>query len=707
MRNVGTFIKRLRSIDMKKIIILLSLLIPLSIFAAKDSFFARAGSDIVAYFNTYYNAKEYYKEAQELYEESEDKSKLQTKTRTALNQAVKQTDLVIEKFPNSSFIDDCIFMNSICQYQLKRYEKAIGQLEDLSLKYPDSPYYFEAKLWISKGFFQMDKKTIAYDLLEQFLSNSKNRPYFADAYSLMGYLALQENDSEKALDSFLKSAEQAYTKEDRCNMYLEAADIMILNENYDEALKLVNKASRSIKFDEQRARVQIAFTRAYRLLGKKAEAREIIKEAKLDARVDEYLGDIIYEEANIYFSDNSNERGVALLRSVVADKKYRNNKNSTAWVRSANRLGEYYLYQLNNMDSAKYFYNQAKLKRRQSEEGKIGERYLQKVNDIIKLEKALTNLAKNYPGLRDSAWVQFEILRDSTESELLKRELAYADTSVLDSAASDSLMETVKKTLFRYEKAKKAYVKNANTYVGNLYTLAGVFLFDLDMPDTALSIYQKIPKEYYFTSEIPKAIFSQSYVWEHVFDDKTKADSIKGFLNEKFPESEISHQILGKVPKDSILYYENQEKLYKVEKEYLDKGDYDFGLQALKDLMNSKDIDPRNHALIAYKLAWLYDNEISRSENTQDSTMKYYRIVESKHSHTPLASKSARRIAAIETDISDYLAFLAGDSLSTEDVNIDSSLYANETEYEDEESRKEHPILRRLKSPCRPRPARL
>ncbi|MBN2780987.1 MAG: tetratricopeptide repeat protein, partial [Candidatus Marinimicrobia bacterium] len=159
---------------------------------AQGNFLSRIGSDIAAYFNTYYNAKVYFNDAQEMYNGEENKNELSTQTRSALNKAARQADVVIEKFPRSSYVDDATFFNSVCQFQLGRYERAIQQLETLTLRYPDSPYYFEAKLWISKSYFQMGKKTIAYDLLEQFLENSSNREYFADAYSLMGYLALQE-----------------------------------------------------------------------------------------------------------------------------------------------------------------------------------------------------------------------------------------------------------------------------------------------------------------------------------------------------------------------------------------------------------------------------------------------------------------------------------------------------------------------------------
>jgi tetratricopeptide (TPR) repeat protein len=694
---------------MKKIkYLFLIALLPIVLTAAQENFFAKFGANLAAYFNTFYNAKVLYNEAQELYNEEEDKEKITTKTRSALNRATNQAEIVIAKHANSSYVDDAMFFNSVCQFQLGRYERALSQLEELTLQYPDSPYYFEAKLWISKCYFQMGKKTIAYDLIEQFLANIKNKGYFSEAYSLMGYLALQEEDKSKAIDAFLQAADMASDKEPRCNMYLEAVDLLIDDKNYNDALKYTDRANRNIKFDEQRARVQIAYIRIYRLQGDKQKATEFIEEGLKDSRLAQYWGDILFEQANIYFIDKEPKEAVSKLRYIVQDPEniYRRNKDSEAWAKAAYRLGEYYLYEDDQIDSCEFYFNQAKTKRRQSEEGQLADDYLEKVKQLKKINKNIETLVKKAPSLADSAWVNYEYLADSSASEIMAREILLGDTLHLDSVKVDSLTLLVKNKYHRFEKALSSYLETSNEYVGELFSLAGLFLFDLGIPDTALNIYKRIVNEFYYTPSIPQALYSQSYVWEYEFSNKLKADSIKQEITEKYPGSEISNYILDLVPQDSILHYEYQDKIYQIESKYIDNGEFQDAIIELKSLLKDIELDNKNHAFIAYKIAWLYDYEISASENTQDSTMFYYHIVVRDHPGTPLARKSALRIAAIETDISDYLAMLAGDSLKTDDVNIDSTLYSDQNE-DDDEKEIPHPIYRRLKSPGRPRPVRL
>jgi len=421
--------------------ILLVLLAACTFLWAQDNFISRIWHDLNAYFNTYYNAKVYFRESQELYEAEEDKQNLSVNTRNALNKAARQAQVVMTKFPQSSFVDDAMFYNSVCQYQLRMYERALEELETLTLRYPDSRYYFEAKLWISKCYFEMGKKTIAYDLLEQFLETSGNRAWFSDAYSLMGYLALQEGDSARALNAFLQSADKASDKNTRCNMYLEAVDILLEQGQYEQALTYTNRAGRNIRFEEQRARVDLAYIRAYREQGEFDKANEYIREARSDARIATYWGDVIYEQANLLFDRGKAKTAVSKLRTIVEDpdNAYRGNRDSDAWAKAAFRLGEFYVFEKSDLDSAEYYFKRAQTKRRQSEEGSRATDYMLTLTEIEKIRSNIDGLEKAQPQLADSAWVYYETLRDSAEAEEIQREYLLADTVSADSSTVDSL----------------------------------------------------------------------------------------------------------------------------------------------------------------------------------------------------------------------------------------------------------------------------
>lgn len=705
-----TFLDNGRTIDMKNNyrFLLLLILCNIGLLSAQDNFFSRVFHDLNAYFNTYYNAKTYFKSAQSLYNQEEDKSQLSVQTRSALNKAIQQAELVKQKFPRSSYIDDVMFFNSVCQYQLGRYERALDELESLTLRYPDSRYYYEAKLWISKSYFEMGKKTLAYELLQQFLDNSSNREYFGDAYSLMGNLALQEGDSLKALNAFIRAAEQSTEKEQRCNMYLSAVDILIDQNNYEEALNYTDRANRNIKFDEQRARVALAYVKALRLKGNYKKAQEYIDDALKDARIAAYWGDIIFEEASINFENGEDSLAVQKIRQIVRDPEnvYRNSRESMAWLRSAFRLGKYYLYEHANLDSSEFYFKRAQSKRRQAKEGEIANTYVVNLTQLKQINSKIQELEKKYPVLKEDPAAYYDMLSDSVQAEIAQRTAVLQDTLTADSARTDSLIKAAE-IMTEYETRLKDYEKSAVEYTDALLNAAGLFLFELDYPDTALEIYEDIGKRFDFIPVTPQALYSQAYVLEHHFNAAQAADSVKSEISRRYPKSEFTDFILNRVPSDSLRYYNNQEKIFQIEREFLDEDKYQQGLEALKKLLKDPEMDQKTAAFITYKIAWLYDHELSRETDTKDSTLHYYHQSAALYPNTQYGKLSTRRLAEIETNIENYLAYLAGDSTAME-KNIELRESGINTDAgPDSQQRKEHPIVLQLESPGRPRPERL
>ena len=60
------------------------------------------------YFNTFYNAETYFKEGMKTIEESaiEDSEDIPNKAKIQLEKAINKCSIVIEKFPDSKYLDD-------------------------------------------------------------------------------------------------------------------------------------------------------------------------------------------------------------------------------------------------------------------------------------------------------------------------------------------------------------------------------------------------------------------------------------------------------------------------------------------------------------------------------------------------------------------------------------------------------------------------
>ncbi|SVD69866.1 uncharacterized protein METZ01_LOCUS422720, partial [marine metagenome] len=103
------------------------------------------------YFNTFYNAETSFKNALKIIEESPivGTDKLPSQAMKLLGEAIENSKLVIEEYPDSRYIDDAIFI--IARASFLRDEVAIAEKHfDLILKHhPESKYFSLSEIWIA------------------------------------------------------------------------------------------------------------------------------------------------------------------------------------------------------------------------------------------------------------------------------------------------------------------------------------------------------------------------------------------------------------------------------------------------------------------------------------------------------------------------------------------------------------------------------
>ncbi|MBT3344600.1 MAG: tetratricopeptide repeat protein [Gemmatimonadetes bacterium] len=106
------------------------------------------------YFNTFYNAKKYFRQAEKARKEFD-----QEQTGRALNprarhayeglyeKAVRKASLVLEKHRESELVDDAMFLIGRALYWKRDYQYASRSLQDLEDNFPESEYLDRARYW--------------------------------------------------------------------------------------------------------------------------------------------------------------------------------------------------------------------------------------------------------------------------------------------------------------------------------------------------------------------------------------------------------------------------------------------------------------------------------------------------------------------------------------------------------------------------------
>lgn len=93
-----------------------------------------------AYYNTFYNAKQDYREAMKVKEQSP----TQRAPTAKLDKCIERCGKLINFYPNSQWVDDAIVLMGKCYYEKEEYDKALRKFEETIIYYSQSPLLQEA-----------------------------------------------------------------------------------------------------------------------------------------------------------------------------------------------------------------------------------------------------------------------------------------------------------------------------------------------------------------------------------------------------------------------------------------------------------------------------------------------------------------------------------------------------------------------------------
>ena len=167
-----------------------------------------------AYYNTFYNAEEYYAEAQKLTRENQ----TETVSREEINlysKAIEKSKKMLQNYPESKYRDDAQFIIAKAYYFKGDYLLAKRYFEDLSSLYSNSPHVDEIPLWVGKCLMKTGDLEMARYEASRVLRGDTERGLQADALLLMGEIAVQQDSlgvAENYLEQVIDRSPDGFTK---------------------------------------------------------------------------------------------------------------------------------------------------------------------------------------------------------------------------------------------------------------------------------------------------------------------------------------------------------------------------------------------------------------------------------------------------------------------------------------------------------------
>jgi len=213
-----------------------------------------------AYFNTFYNARKFFKAAQD--QPLKENGKPNSTAIQNYTKAMKKCGLVITNYKNSKYADDALFMLAQCLfYKSTNYSQSIEKFKDLVKFYPESEFVPEAHLYIAKANYLFNNKEEAYRIIKDYSLNPDFKENHPQAILLLANYYLTDEDYIEAEYYFHKIIDEHQKSEEYESAFLALGKSYHNSKKYEKSNEvffslLESKLPRNLKFD---ARYYIAY----------------------------------------------------------------------------------------------------------------------------------------------------------------------------------------------------------------------------------------------------------------------------------------------------------------------------------------------------------------------------------------------------------------------------------------------------------------
>ncbi len=575
------------------------------------------------YYNTFYNAKKYFKDAEKIRLENEDRS-LPVNAQTAYTSVIEKCDLVLEKYPDSEYVNPALLLSGQAHYHKEEFNSAESKMKQLANS-EDVDFRQQAQFWIAlikwkKGKIQPCIDQLSNLLNEDLISITSTliHLYLADIY-------IELKDIDTALGHLETAAEKTVDRKEKGRIYQRLSELAFNRKEYDRALKAYNQVIKNSLVKKLKLDAHLQTAKIHRLTGNYETAVKKIKSLLVDEEFRELFGALELELVRIYDLKNETDAAVERLQSIVKDYS-----STEVAAEAYYMLGKKSIEKSWDLKTAKEYFEKSNKENRKSPVLKESQEMIKYIDKYISAEKQVFTMHDSIPQGNDS-------LKTGEE-------------------------RAEPQPVLKNEEAAK-----------NLITLSELEAFRFNNPDSAvvhLNIFvQKFPENALY----PKAVY-MLYFLNNSKGDSIAADSLGNILSQQFSESEFAEAVrknsgLEKNKSTSEILFSSAENLW-----YSDN--HENALDTLRSVVQSDTIS--DFALKSgYFLGYQYDYTLVNP----DSALKYYTWVQSYFPDSEQSTLSKPRMNQIKSLLAppdstktsiDSTQISVPNSLKPDSVKIDS-----------------------------------
>ena len=387
-----------------------------------------------AYFNSYYNAKVLFDQAEEniqkiprdlfaFYEVN-----IQAQDYLSLNKVIEKCSKILQFDTKSSYFLDALWLSGKSFYYQREYVKAERKFKELQDNVQDPDELLLVNLWLGKTQMQLRNFDEGLKILETVAEDAvkyEEEEIFAEAVIKQIAFLIYKERFDEAIERCNAFIQNSTNKETNAEIAFALGNFYYKNKDYEKAATAFKSVADYSPTFETLYKSRLEYAKCLMDLGKLDESLELLDEMKNKSQYNKHLGDINVELGTVYY--HKKDYAAALEIFTKVDTLYYGELSSGV---AEYMKAQIYEYHLPNYDSALVYYEYASQNQEVSDEMKLQignklnlmNKYITMRDDIKSTLKAIEYADNRNNYLRDSVLYVEAVYRDTTEAR--KRLLA-------------------------------------------------------------------------------------------------------------------------------------------------------------------------------------------------------------------------------------------------------------------------------------------
>ena len=652
-----------------------------------------------AYFNTFYNAKRYYKKA--YHETLRNRTERLTSSETTnYGKAIEKASKLIRLYPESKYVDDALLLTGKSYYFQKEYHQALRQFDELQKSYPESELYLETSVWIAKCYLELENFRKAEIGFQKLLDKKLPKHLQGDVFFHMARLYEENMMFDKAIDSYKRAMQN-----DLGPMKAEAAFAIAVDydslRQYDKAAEYFNVVQTLDPVQGLQIEAEFRYAKSIKNTGQYEKAIQLFQEMLMEEADKKLEAPIRLEIAQCLLLQGDIDGAMLAYRDIIEEYK-----RTTSAARAYFELGKIYEKYFQDYDRALDNFDNVKT---QSAASAYADTANRKARDIQRLQALLQVINMADEGVRGQLILEDEEVDE--DSLVIEDVYTMLDTTVGDTsrfkvlveiggeAFADSIIEETRlrererelkgktnedkpegvlvdwvswyrdgeipgfdnlseefgqlkkrmKLLDEKRKSDNPDLKSFNVEEKdkNMFLLAELYLFRFALIDSAAREYEEIVEQYPKSEYSARALFNLAYIYKIFHNDESKADSCYNRLIRFYPESSLVPEARNAV---DVAGGEEGNKnistmLSEAETELWDKQNPVGAAAKYRTIIQrfpNSSLQPR----AIYALGWIYENRL----DSLDGAIRCYRRILQNYPASSYAEAVKPKIIAVDNE---------------------------------------------------------